>query len=200
MVLSARDLQTQTSCPSYVKRSSSFFSQWAELACLVWCSPTSVSDLAAQAQSPRLQQFSSLMLWSHNASWCIPKSVVSLSAVLRGFSAPCLFHLARKCRSVCQNNAIDLRFYPTSEVKAQNYNFSYSISLNIASFSDIHAHPNTQQFFHCKNFHHFCLYWCSGDQNNFLGILSTFNLVLFFNLTFLKFLNTHFGVSQLYCL
>lgn len=146
MVLSARYLHIQTYCTCYGKRTSSFFSQWAELACLVLCSPTSVSDLAAQAQSLRLQQLSSLMLWRHNTSWCIPKSVVCLSAVLRGFSALCLFHLPRSCRSVCQNNAIDLRFYPKSEVKAQNYNFWFSISLNIASFSGIHTLSNTQVF------------------------------------------------------
>lgn len=147
MTLSARYLQIQTYCPCYGKRSSSFFSQWAELACLVSCSPISVSDLAAQAESLRLQQFSSLMLWSHNTSWCLPKSVVWLGAVLRGFSAPCLFHLPRNWRSVCQNNAIDLRFCPKSEVKAQNYNFWYSISVNIVSFSGIHTLPNTQQVY-----------------------------------------------------
>lgn len=176
--ISARDLQTQTSCPSYVMRSSSFFSQWADLACLVWCSPTSVSDLAAQAQSPRLQQFSSFMLWSHNTSWCIPKSMVSLTAVLRGFSAPCLFHLARKCRSVCQNNAVDLRFYPKSKQKHKTA-ISASVWILLLLMIFIHS-QTTNKYFYYKNFHRSSLYWCSGDQNNFLGILSTFNLVLFF--------------------
>lgn len=76
-----------------------------------------------------------------------PQELVWLCALLRGFSAPCLFHLPRNCRSVCQNNAIYLRFYPKSEVKAQNYNFWYSISLNISYFNGICRLPNTQQVF-----------------------------------------------------
>ena len=145
----------------------SSFSQQSKHTCLGSHSPTSVSDLAVHAQSLGLQQLSSLLLWSPSASWCTPpNSVVLPGGVQRGCSAPCLFHLPRKCRSVCQGNAVDWKCTIT-EVKSHNYYFGYIISLNIASFSAIHTLQNEYMCFCCKDFCHFSLDWCSGDQSNF---------------------------------
>lgn len=104
---------------------------------------------------------------SEATSWRTPpNSVVLLGGVLRAFSTLCLFHLLRRCRSVCQNNAVDWKCVIT-EVKSHNYHFWYSISLNIASFSGIHTLQNEYKYFYCKHFCHFSLDWCSGDQSNF---------------------------------
>lgn len=97
-----------------------------------------------------------------------PQRVVLPAGVPRGFSAPCLFHRPRSCRSACQNDAIDWNWIVT-EAKPHNHHFGYSITLNIAAFSGIHTLQKKYEYFYCNKSCHFSLDWCSGDQSNFQG-------------------------------